>query len=75
MPREPKIPAKRGLLVDVETLWLDRGYDYNITRARLTKRAIDDAVIARRKQQTQGSPAPAKRQPMGLRWPVERTNS
>jgi transposase len=65
--------AERGLLGDVETLWLDRGYDSKLTRERLADRHIDDAVIARRKQPGQGGGA--KRQPMGLRWPVERTNS
>ena len=67
--------ANRGLLVDIETLWLDRGYDSNLTRARLVERGIDDAVIAKRKQRNQGASATATKQPMGLRWPVERTNS
>jgi transposase len=65
--------AQRGLLGDVETVWLDRGYDSDVTRSRLTERGIDDAIIAikRKKGNTRG----AKNQPMGLRWPVERTNS
>lgn len=67
--------AGRGLLVDVETLWLDRGYDSNVTRTRLGERGIDDAVIARRKRRTPGQSTSTKKQPMGLRWPVERTNS
>jgi transposase len=67
--------ANRGLLVDVETLWLDRGYDSEITRTRLAERGIDDAVIAKRARRKQGSPAAATKLPMGLRWPVERTNS
>jgi transposase len=67
--------ANRGLLVDIETLWLDRGYDSNVTRARLVERGIDDAVIAKRKKRKQGAPTTASKQPMGLRWPVERTNS
>jgi IS5 family transposase len=67
--------AERGLLVDIETLWLDRGYDSNLTRNRLVERGIDDAVIAKRKKRRQGAVTTTKRQPMGLRWPVERTNS
>jgi len=67
--------ANRGLLVDIETLWLDRGYDSNVTRARLIERGIDDAVIAKRKKRQQGPPSTTTKQPMGLRWPVERTNS
>jgi transposase len=65
--------AARGLLGDVETLWLDRGYDSDATRQRLTERGLDDAVIAKKRKR--GSQEPKKNQPMGLRWPVERTNS
>lgn len=65
--------ARRGLLGDVETIWLDRGYDSDITRTRLVQRGIDDAVIAKKRRR--GSAQGHKHQPMGLRWPVERTNS
>ncbi len=65
--------AKRGLLADIETLWLDRGYDSEVTRARLTEHEITDAVIARKRKK--GAAGGTKNQPMGLRWPVERTNS
>jgi transposase len=65
--------AKRGLLTEIETLWLDRGYDSNVTRERLAERGIDDAIIARKRKR--GATEGAKSQPMGLRWPVERTNS
>jgi transposase len=63
----------RGLLADIETLWLDRGYDSALTRTRLVERGITDAMIAKKRQR--GSATGSKRQPMGLRWPVERTNS
>ena len=63
----------RGLLADVETLWLDRGYDSGLTRTRLIERGITDAMIAKRRKR--GSATGSKHQPMGLRWPVERTNS
>lgn len=66
--------AKRGLLGEIETLWLDRGYDSDLTRTRLAERGIEDAVIAKKRKQGQGA-GTTKRQPMGLRWPVERTNS
>jgi transposase len=63
----------RGLLEDIETIWLDRGYDSEVTLRRLAEVGIDDAVIAKkRKRGTPGRPA---NKPMGLRWPVERTNS
>ena len=65
--------ARRGLLGDVETIWLDRGYDSTLTRTRLVERGIDDAVIAKKRKR--GSAEGPKHQPMGLRWPVERTNS
>jgi transposase len=64
---------QRGLLSDTETLWLDRGYDSELTRTPLVERGITDAMIA--KKRTRGSATGTKRQPMGLRWPVERTNS
>ena len=66
--------AKRGLLGEIETLWLDRGYDSELTRTRLVERGIEDAVIAKKRKQGQAA-GTTKRQPMGLRWPVERTNS
>ena len=67
--------AKRmDLLQEIETLWLDRGYDSQATLERLAERDIADAVIAKkRKRGTTGGAK--KNQPMGLRWPVERTNS
>ena len=61
------------MLADIDTLWLDRGYDSNVTRDRLAERHLDDAVIAKRRKR--GANQPKKNQPMGLRWPVERTNS
>jgi transposase len=66
--------AGRRLLAEIETLWLDRGYDSQITRDRLAERQIDDAVIATKRKQKTASGGTTKL-PMGLRWPVERTNS
>jgi IS5 family transposase len=60
-------------LLQPSTLWLDRGYDSDLTRTRLIERGIDDAVIAKKRKR--GSSAASTNQPMGLRWPVERTNS
>jgi transposase len=65
--------AGRGFLQQVQTLWLDRGYDSGLTRERLVEHQVFDAVIAKRKKK--GAGGGTKRQPMGLRWPVERTNS
>ncbi|MGH9171432.1 MAG: IS5 family transposase [Acidimicrobiales bacterium] len=65
--------AERGWLEQMGTIWLDRGYDSDLTRERLAEREVTDAVIAKKRKR--GSKAPKKTQPMGLRWPVERTNS
>lgn len=71
---EPTLDAidGNGLLRDVETLHLDRGYDFPVIRRRLTAIEIDDHVIQRR-----GTKTPGKKQPLnlGLRWIVEATNS
>jgi transposase len=66
--------ADRGLLPDVETIHLDRGYDVNTVRAALADCGITDAVIARKRER--GAPKPPP-QPLrlGLRWAIERTNS
>jgi transposase len=61
-----------GLLSDIDTLHLDRGYDYPVVRAQLAALGLDDLDIQRR-----GTKDPAKTQPvrLGLRWIVEATNS
>ena len=63
----------RGWLGQIQTVWLDRGYDSDVTRERLAAREIKDAMIAKKRKR--GSKGPTTKQPMGLRWPVERTNS
>lgn len=63
----------RGLLADVETLHLDRGYDSGPIRELCAKLGITDLVGARKRRR--GEPAPAKKLTLGMRWPVERTNS
>ena len=64
--------AAVGLLEDIETLHLDRGYDYPVVRQRLNALGLHDLVIQRR-----GTKTPGKKQPLnlGLRWIVEATNS
>lgn len=62
-----------GLALDIETIWLDRGYDSAVTRKLLAQVGITDAVIAKKRKRASVGPTP--RLPMGLRWPVERTNS
>ncbi len=64
--------AAIGLLADIGTLHLDRGYDYPVVRKRLNAMGLHDLVIQRR-----GTKTPGKKQPLnlGLRWIVEATNS
>ena len=65
--------AQRGLLFDIETLHLDRGYDDQIVRAVCAAHGLTDVVISLKRKKGQ---AKARRLlPMGERWPVERTNS
>jgi transposase len=65
--------ADHGLLVDVGTLQLDRGYDSGAVRRRLRDAGIDEFEI-----QLRGTKVPGvKKRPvrLGLRWIVEATNT
>ena len=72
---EPTLGAaeERGLLADVQTLHLDRGYDTNTVRVCAAEAGIDDVLCARRRPH--GTATHKTVTPLGLRWPVERTNS
>ena len=63
-----------GLLADIETIHLDRGYDYPSIRNQLNAAGLTDLNIQRRSQP--GDDTTVK-QPLrlGLRWVVEGTNS
>lgn len=65
--------ANAGLLVDIDTLHLDRGYDYPVVRSQLAELGLLDLDIQRRGTKIPG----VKKQPLtlGLRWIVEATNS
>jgi transposase len=65
--------AAAGLLADIGTLHLDRGYDSGAVRDRLRAAGIDEFEI-----QLRGTKVPGvKKQPLrlGLRWIVEATNT
>jgi transposase len=64
---------RSGLVDDMETIWLDRGYDHDVVRRQLASAGITDAMIAKRRKKGLGTKTTTV--PMGLRWPVERTNS
>jgi transposase len=65
--------AARGLLVEIETMHLDRGYDNTRVVAACTERDLTDVVCAKRRAPGHGRTKLAV--PLGLRWPIERTNS
>lgn len=65
--------ADRGLLTDIETLHLDRGYDSAVTTTRCTELGLTDVVCA--KKRVKGALKAKKPLTLGMRWPVERTNS
>src|SRR5450830_281691 len=68
-----KAVADRGLLLDIETLHLDRGYDSALTTQRCQALGLTDIVCAKKKRK--GEAKIKKPLTLGLRWPVERTNS
>ena len=65
--------ADRGLLLDIETLHLDRGYDSFLTTERCQALGLTDIVCVKKKRK--GEAKIKKPLTIGLRWPVERTNS
>ena len=62
-----------GLHLDIDTLHLDRGYDYPKTRRELAGRGYDELDIQRRG--TKPPPGTPHRLTLGLRWVVEATNT
>lgn len=67
--------AYAGLLEEIETLHLDRGYDYPKIRAQLAGLGLDDLNIQSRTKP--GAVIETAKQPLrlGMRWVVEGTNS
>lgn len=66
--------APEGLLADVETIHLDRGYDNAPARLVCAAAGIDDIVCTKRRPRQSKRREP-KTEPLGMRWSVERTNS
>ncbi len=64
--------AAAGLHLDIDTLHLDRGYDYPVVREWLAGFGLDDLDIQQRGTKEPGRPQPVR---LGLRWIVEATNS
>ena len=63
----------RGLLAETETLHLDRGYDNANVRHLVAAVGITDLVCVRLRPR--GTATAKQLVPLGLRWPIERTNS
>jgi hypothetical protein len=63
----------RGLIADITTLHLDRGYDNNVVRRVCNDIGVNDLIVATRR--TKGTAEVRLDVPLGKRWPVERTNS
>jgi transposase len=65
----------RGLLVDIATLHMDRGYDFAFVRADAAERGLNDVIIPKVRARSTRGRRKARPVPLGLRWPIERTNS
>jgi len=65
---------QRGLLLDVETVHLDRGYDSAAVRQLCSDYGVDLVAPRQARTPAQRRKGP-KKVPLGMRWPVERTNS
>jgi transposase len=63
---------RRGFLTEIDTLHLDRGYDYHRTRDVCATYGINNVVCPKKNRPGHGR---VKVIPLGRRWPVERTNS
>lgn len=72
---EPTLDAidGRGLLGDIDTMHLDRGYDNGVVRALCERVGLGDVVVAKKRARGHGKVKVSVS--LGMRWPVERTNS
>lgn len=67
--------GRRGLLLDVDTVHLDRGYDYPFVRQALEERSLAYVIPRVRPRAKMRVRKLKKKLALGPRWPVERTNS
>jgi transposase len=65
----------RGLLIDIDTIHFDRGYAFEFVRTDCAERGITDVQIPKTRRRNKTRRKIKKIIPLGLRWPVERTNS
>jgi transposase len=62
-----------GVLGEIDTVHLDRGYDYGFVRADCAAAGISDVQIPHRRAPRRGRHKQPT--PLGVRWTIERTNS
>ncbi|MFH5824759.1 IS5 family transposase [Georgenia sp. AZ-5] len=74
---EPTLQAvlDNGLLAEVGTVHLDRGYDSPATLQRATELGVGDINCAKKRPPGSSKTKTKTKLKLGLRWPVERTNS
>lgn len=65
--------ADRGLIPDIETLHLDRGYHAKRVFDTCTDHGLTDVICVKRRPAGKGTIP--KTVPLGMRWAIERTNS
>jgi len=65
----------QGLLDEIETLHLDRGYDNGVVRRQVAEAGITRIVVPKVRPREGTKRRAPTRVPLGRRWPVERTNS
>jgi len=72
---EPTLDAVdgHGLISEIGTVHLDRGYDNNVVRQLCAEIGLDDLIVGKRRRH--GTGRVRLDVPLGMRWPVERTNS
>jgi transposase len=73
---EPTLTAAdaRGVLAECETLHLDRGYDNPVVRRLVASLGIE-LICSKVRARAATRRRDKKVVPLGLRWPIERTNS
>ena len=65
----------QGLLEEIETLHLDRGYDNGVVRGHVADFGIAELVVPRVRPRDMTKRRAPMRVPLGRRWPVERPTS
>jgi transposase len=72
---EPTLDAVdgRGLVAEIDTFHLDRGYDNGVVRQLCSDLGLADVIVSKRRKR--GTGKVKLDVPLGMRWPVERTNS